>query len=436
MTPVDAARTLDASIPSAAATARSTSRTSRSPSGPASAFALPLFTTMARIPLARKPRLGVAHGGGPRRVHGEAPGGGARRVAVDERHVLAGGLDAAVDARRTEIPRGVFMDADALKLRRGRAVSSETVEEVQVLHGLAGRPLEEVVDGATATTTSAFATAPTRARFVPATALERDLSGGDDRTNAEARVGLGEARGDRAGRGPGPRVARSRSRECRGATGRRCGVNVSSRGSFAPRRRRRARARSPACAGARGSGRRGSPVDLGEGVLLRRLPPRAGDAALARRRRCPRGSMSPSRSSGARARSAAVGIAAGVGDEGGPSAARARGAEELGEAVVRAVEERRARRARSRTRWDTGPASRGGTRRRGRRPPCALRPSRGRVERLTSAGVARSTASTPSALAAASPFGTKARSLANPSREETCSPAAASDVQNESLKPG
>ena len=106
MTPVDA---LDApataSTPSALAAAAVHLAHVASPSGPVSAFALPLFDDDRAHPLAGQARRGVAHGGRPRRVHGEAPGGGARRLAEDERHVLADALDAGVDARRTKTSR-------------------------------------------------------------------------------------------------------------------------------------------------------------------------------------------------------------------------------------------------------------------------------------------------------------------------------------------
>ena len=52
MTPVDAASTLSSGTSSAFATAAHTSRTSFSPRGPTSAFALPLLATMARSPAA------------------------------------------------------------------------------------------------------------------------------------------------------------------------------------------------------------------------------------------------------------------------------------------------------------------------------------------------------------------------------------------------
>ena len=52
MAPVDAVSTVSASTPSPAATAAATARSSTAPSGPVIALALPLFATIARMPIA------------------------------------------------------------------------------------------------------------------------------------------------------------------------------------------------------------------------------------------------------------------------------------------------------------------------------------------------------------------------------------------------
>ena len=75
------------------------------------------------------------------------------RLAVDERQVLAGRLDAAVDPGVREASRGLHARSPALMATtRCRPSRPErlvpAVQQVEVLHGLPGGALEQVVDGA------------------------------------------------------------------------------------------------------------------------------------------------------------------------------------------------------------------------------------------------------------------------------------------------
>ena len=154
MTPVDAPTHASRARRRARSRRRRTPRARRRSTlaGPASAFALPLLATIARMPSAGSRAAASITGPARAAFTREAAGGRARDVAEDEREVLARRLDAAVDACVRKSSRGLHGGIPRYGETRCNpsrpVVSSQPFIRFRFCTRLSGGALEQVVDGA------------------------------------------------------------------------------------------------------------------------------------------------------------------------------------------------------------------------------------------------------------------------------------------------
>ena len=149
MTPVESTTTCSGASPSAAAAWAAVASASSSPASPVAALATPALTTTACGSASDRCRRETTTGAACTRfvVHIAQPTVGTSRA--DECDVrLPGGADPGADARRGETLGGRDGHQTSTPASLSPVVSAQAEEEVDVLDGLAGGALAEVVEGA------------------------------------------------------------------------------------------------------------------------------------------------------------------------------------------------------------------------------------------------------------------------------------------------